>query len=446
MGHPTEPSLRGDSIFRALAASPDVDERRLAARHSPSPELLATLSDDDAWQVRVAVTRNPAADGALLASICSKRRTFAAATAAEHPNLPANVAETLAATGDPRAVEAVAANPHVTDTSTLRRLSTHHNPAVRRALAKRCTDSALLVNLSGDPVWSVRAAAATNPTTPHEQLNGLAADEDLAVRRSAAANPSTPRAALLALAGPLHELDADPAPPGRRQLVKTILTNPSCPPVILEHAGHSEQARMRAHAARHAATAPDSLRRLTHDTAPTVQVAVAENPSTPRHLLAAVSAGAAAPRRAAAARAETPTLTLVLLAGDADPSVRRCAAANPSLPAATAGRLAADPSHDVRAAVAAHHRLGPENLHALISDTSITVRIVAAANPLMPPAGLCAATVDAIEAVRSAAAANPATPQGLLDVLAGDEAPAVRCAVARRDPPAAGDPTPPLVL
>ncbi|HET9772110.1 MAG TPA: hypothetical protein VFS16_14550 [Acidimicrobiia bacterium] len=243
------------------------------------------------------------------------------------------------------------------------------------AAARAGLPAAVLERLAHDPVASVRAAVAANPSLSSDLRARLGRDPYPFVQRAAGRFAS--------------------------KLPDSVVDNLDTMPLAFR------QALAGAPAAR------GLLGRLVGDT-PVVTAALARNRATPAD-------------------------TLRTLAASADPITRAGVAQNPGCPAPVANRLASDVDPKVRAAAATHPLLAKRNVARLAVDPDPQVRalLIIADEFRCDEATLRLAAIDPDPRVRFAVALHPRTPPDVLRALAVDRNDQVRQAAAGRSAPAA---------
>jgi hypothetical protein len=241
-------------------------------------------------------------------------------------------------------------------------------------------------------------------------------------------------AVLTGLADPMTYLDAGAKLP--------LAENPSTPPDVLAALSADEGWEVRQGVAKNPSAPPDVLAALSADENYCVRQGVAENPSTPPYVLASLSADEDNSVRGRVARnPSTPPDVLAALSADEGWEVRAGVARNPSTPPDVLAALSADEYYYyVRQDVAKNPSTPPDVLAALSADENYYVRQGVAKNPSTPPDVLAALSADEAGWVRGCVANNPSTPPDVLAALYADENGSVRQDVAESPS------TPPYVL
>lgn len=203
-------------------------------------------------------------------------------------------------------------------------------------------------------------------------------------------------------------------------------------------------------------TSPDRLEVLAKNEVWDVRYKIANNPSTPVHVLASfakssdfkhsVAANPSAPSSVLAALAEdaslrpavaqnpsTPAEVLDFLARDQDSSVRAKVAGNPSCPTSLSkalfARLIHESNESVRRQIANSPSMTPFLLQDLASDRSVLVRREVAKNARTPTPALAKLATEDDRWLREAVAHNPSSSVETLEILASDRFAKVRMAV-----------------
>ena len=135
---------------------------------------------------------------------------------------------------------------------------------------------AVLVRLTGDTDWRVRAAAASHPRCPPLMLGRLAASDrhEPRVRCAVASNPACPSDVFVRLARePNWHVRAAAA------------ANPECPPLMLHRLAADDHYLPRGAAAQNPACPPDAALTLAEDRDARVRAALAANPRAAVSLL-----------------------------------------------------------------------------------------------------------------------------------------------------------------
>lgn len=165
----------------------------LAAHQDTLTEQVAQrLAGSEHWQVRAAVSVNPAAPPAVLTVLAGDSTVNVRDRVARNPSTPVTVLVALADDVDARVVGAAATHPSL-PLATRTALATHSSRWVRQKVAEdRYVPVDVLIALAADDEARVRAAAASNPAVPDSALLGLAGDPDRGVRRAVARRLSDP--------------------------------------------------------------------------------------------------------------------------------------------------------------------------------------------------------------------------------------------------------------
>ena len=163
------------------------------------------------------------------------------------------------------------------------------------------------------------------------------------------------------------------------------------------------------------------------------RIAIAEDPTTPRDVLAELAVDTPEDvRTKVAGNPSTPAATLADLAKDESARVCRQAAANPSTPVAALVNLSTHYDQFVRAEVVDNPSTPVSALRSLSRDDQPIIRMKVAQNPKVPRDVLEALCHDADESVREDIVLHVANiPPSVLADMALTETYSLRCAIAR---------------
>ncbi|MFF8605701.1 hypothetical protein ACF06X_07155 [Streptomyces sp. NPDC015346] len=351
------------------------------------------------------------------------------------PDLPPDVAQTLAADPDVRVVAELA---RATTSDLAARLATHPHTEVRRGVAaNEATPPAVLARLiDGAGLPPARwCPVCDGSDTPFDVPPGASCDggsHAYAVHDmwwTALQNPATPAGAAAGFADHPSTLP--------RLL---LAARPDLPPAVCRRLAADSHVGVRADLARNPAVDEALIRELAADEAPAVLRALAHHPRVPLDVLARLTAATRIgptllPRIAAASAAEVASL-----AQSPHPELRMLTAERRDLPPAVRDALAADADAKVVKSLAPHPGLSEDRLGAMLDRHGAQVAARVAANPDATPAlleRLARAEPPVRKALREIARHRNATAPALLACL-GD---------ARARPVAAGHPAlpPPVV-
>ncbi|GII96512.1 hypothetical protein [Sinosporangium siamense] len=346
------------------------------------------------------------------------------------PNLPRDVAETLAADPDIRVVAELAlwATPDMAA-----RLAGHPHAEVRRAVAdNENTPPAVLSALAtGEGLPPVRQCLVCDREAtpyihdPHCQRLDCDLPSDAACDGShestvyqmhlrALWNPATPAEAVVGFA-------EHPSMLSRRPLA----VRPDLPAVVYERLADSPEPGVRAALAENPAIHHELIRVLAADPFPDVRRDLARNPRVPLDVLTQLAGTTRIgptllPRIAAATRDEIEDL-----ATSANPAVRMLVAERRDLPPEVRDALAADPDAKVVRSVAPHPGLSEACLRAMVERHGVRVMARVARNPDASPElleELTAHRPPVRKALREIAAHRHATAPALLVCLSDHKA------------------------
>jgi hypothetical protein len=187
----SNPSISVSSIETAAVDPAPVVRAAVAKNPATPPALLFRLARDDSPGVRNHVARNPALQPEILALLADDPDTGVREMVAAHGSCSLETLASLAADDLPAVCAKVAANA-ATPPELLDELLSVVPEVV---LANPRASERLLVAGSLAQSPALRAAAASNPSTPARELQTLARDNDRLVVAALATNPNAPSGA-----------------------------------------------------------------------------------------------------------------------------------------------------------------------------------------------------------------------------------------------------------
>ena len=318
--------------------------------------------------------------------------------------------------------------------SILKLLARDDSPARRVFAGERTNDPEMLEALIQDANRFVRAAAASNESTPQKWLKACATDQIVIVRRALAGNPSTPADGLVLLNYQEDE-----------KIRQLLAEHKNTPVKILARLSHVRRVRVRASVAANVGASQETLERLSRDPSPAVRRSVASNPQASIKILKRLS-------------------------GDTNETVLDQFKWNANLPrelaidlavegkifplfSITDGLIDFESQHlrrlvnsdiDQFRFVVATHSNTPVDLLATLADDDgakpgryighwIPIKVGVARNPNTPPDVLKKLAANDSVDIKRSVVSNQNCPQDLLGVLAKDENAAVREPIAERE-------------
>ena len=247
------------------------------------------------------------------------------------------------------------------------------NPAMSAvALAARlgCHPDTVRRHLRGTP-RTAHQRRGGRPLRPPAQFEPIEQQPDtIATARRYVADPDGEQWLLDAMRS-----DPEGLRPGMSLVAEVLLTDPSCPPIMVSAITEAGSSLLRERAAEHPNCRRELLNRLSNDFTTEVRVAAAANPCNP-------------------------TATINDYADDASPVKRAAAAAYRRCPPKVLTRLATDPHPAVRAAVASNRNSPPALLTRFAQDPDTDVRIAAGKNLNLPTAAAARLAADQLGGVR----------------------------------------------
>jgi hypothetical protein len=188
-------------VFRAVAENGGAD---LVAVHPEAPQnLLRDLASKGSSHLRQLVAENPALSGNLLEMLArnSAEDEFLRVRVAAHPNLKPTLMTRFVQDDDWEVRESLSRNPNLSREAILTLAADHWNEEVALYLAKQHRlPVEVIERLMEWPNKKVRRLLASHPKTPNHVLEQLSLDEDAKVRLEVAAHFATPAGVLSRLA------------------------------------------------------------------------------------------------------------------------------------------------------------------------------------------------------------------------------------------------------
>jgi hypothetical protein len=224
---------------------------------------------------------DPALDAGALGAL-SRVGRLGAALALSHPNAPAALLASAAASSSPLARRWAGENPRCPPGS-LSILATDADVAVRRAVASNASSSPeVLVSLAASADGATRDRLAANPATPPEVLMQLARDADLARAMAAGEHPRATAAVVRALlehrgVGEFQWLQLAE----REAAGEVLAAHPQATPPLLFALASSRCPTVRCLVATHPNLDSTTSSRLLGDAEPDVLKALVGNPAVP---------------------------------------------------------------------------------------------------------------------------------------------------------------------
>lgn len=314
---PTRPDP--EAMWRARLADMDRKERLALAEQWDVQDvpLLRALADDEAWQVRSCVARQP--------------------------HTPTDVLDALSQDIEWDVCDGVARNPAAT-LDQLVRLSSSKSADIRGAVAEHpATPPEVLDRLADDPRLNVRVRADENPHTPAETLWRRKEEGDWNEALALASNPNCPADLVATIAATVGFEDAQ----------RKAVAHPNLPERYIRQFGDPQRGWWENEwAAKNPSAPADMLTELADHSNAHVRVAVAGNPNTPNDVL--VKLAQVDGRFTAVAVAENRGAngdTLRAVEYDQPiPLVQEKVARHPNVPLDVLGRLSRDEAPEVRVA------------------------------------------------------------------------------------------------
>jgi Leucine rich repeat variant len=173
-------------ILALLSRDPYAKVRASVAKRSDLPQdMLLQLAQDPAAAVQHSLIRNKSIDADRLTAMAQTSHPRMRELAAQHPNTPISILETLV--DDPRLAEHIARNPN-TPAATLQKIAAAGTEDIALTQNTTIPDSIvqpILAKLAIDPNYTRRKLVARHPQTPRLILTQLAQDPEPKVQHLA---------------------------------------------------------------------------------------------------------------------------------------------------------------------------------------------------------------------------------------------------------------------